>query len=96
MIKWRNARRKRRKRRIRENRPIRQQGIESDDEFEEDRKHSVVIDWEQVRQDYSGILVVDAMLDRRDRFQWYDVWDVPSAAIWNEDAILSVSEVPYA
>lgn len=51
------------------------------------------IDWEKVQKDYSGIFIKDANVQKaRHDFLWYSSFDICSVAIWDEDAIVSVSD----
>jgi hypothetical protein len=57
-----------------------------------DKKH-YVIDWNKVKQDYSGIFLKNANIKKaRKDFLWYYSFDVCSVVIWNKDAIIGFSE----
>ncbi len=63
-----------------------------------DKKYpSFFIDWNKVRKDTdkSGIYIVNGNLKTaRKKFAWYSSFDACSVAIWNKNAILSMTEVP--
>lgn len=53
------------------------------------------IDWNKVRKetDKSGIYIVNGSLKTaRKKFAWYSTFDACSVAIWNKDAILTMTE----
>jgi hypothetical protein len=69
------------------------------------RYRNAFIDWKKVSKDYSGIFIKDAYATKpgedgktkraRFDFHWYYGWDVRCAAIWNEDAIISFTQLTH-
>jgi len=54
----------------------------------------IVIDWNKVKKDYSGIFIKNANINKypmKDEYLWYEMIDICSACIWNKDAIIEYS-----
>ena len=43
----------------------------------------ITIDWERVKEQYSGIIITPYCFDLRLDFIWYYGWDCESACIWD-------------
>jgi hypothetical protein len=55
----------------------------------------IIINWEEVAKDYSGIEISPYLYKMRHdrRVFWYYGWDVASGCIWNKNAIKSIEKI---
>lgn len=51
------------------------------------------IDWPRVSVDYSGIEIPQVFWKARNKFHWYNGWDVPSGCIWDSNGIKSIKKI---
>jgi hypothetical protein len=59
-----------------------------------------LIDWDQVRAQYDGLIITPYIWEKRLDLLWYYGWDCASGCLWNPDVVsiklLKVSPVPAA
>lgn len=51
------------------------------------------VSWGRVDDDWSGIEMMPYIYQHRMDYMWYNGWDVPSGAVWHEDAVESIDLV---
>jgi hypothetical protein len=72
-----------------------------DDIFEFTKKYGrkdygfLMINWNKVSQDYSGIEIVPFIRPASRKLNWYYTWDIASGCIWRGDGIKSIKKVKF-
>jgi hypothetical protein len=64
-------------------------------------RHDIfLIDWDQVRAQYDGLIITPYIWEKRLDLLWYYGWDCASGCLWNPDVVkiklIQVSPVPAA
>jgi hypothetical protein len=65
-----------------------------------ERHNIFLIDWDQVRGQYDGLIITPYIWEKRHELLWYYSWDCASGCLWNPDVVqiklIKVTPVPAA